>query len=173
MGINNRRKNKRLRIDRAVKIPVQIFPHIPFIGKSIEVGLLNISGGGMALIVDVEGQAKLLKRGASIRVHFNIPGLGLHHCKGKISHLIRPDKSRCFLGINFLNPPAKLIKLLNHMAEDNFSCDQRIQEQRQPWCDINCSYHFLCRKPIRILSEKMGQKPLEIALQFYDEAAAA
>ena len=39
-------------MDRLVRVPVQIFPVMPFLGPTVDGALVNLSAGGMALLID-------------------------------------------------------------------------------------------------------------------------
>jgi c-di-GMP-binding flagellar brake protein YcgR len=166
---SNRRRAKRLKIDRSVKIPVQLFPVLPFIGHAVEASLVNISSGGMALLLQEPDAFKKLKKGTPIKLHFHLPGRHLQQCRAKLTHKLDSDPHQVLLGLKFFKPPAGLIKALSRMAQDEANCERRIQEAERPWCDIRCTFHNLCRKPTRILPHTPNQNHIEIALQSIED----
>ena len=170
MKKNNRRRAKRLKIDHSVKVPVQISPILPFIGKTFEAESINISAGGMALKVDMGPAQDKGKKGTQIKIFFRLPGHPLQECKGKITHQFELDSKETMIGIKFTKASAKIVELLNHMAMDDEACDQRIKQEATPWCLPVCSFHCLCRKPLRTptLDTKQLEK-FEIALQLAQE----
>lgn len=147
---SNRRQFKRLRVDKSVKIPVQIFPVLPFIGESIEAALVNISLGGMALVMDASATEGKLRRRSKIKIHFRLPGQPLSDCSALVSHLIKTSDGQSFLGIRFLKTPASFQGLISKMISDTDRCDARIIEGDHPFCETSCAYHSLCRKPLRM-----------------------
>jgi len=154
MSLNNRRKFTRLRIDKFVKVPVQIFPVIPFIGETIEADSVDISAGGMALRILNSLEYQELRKGSKIKIHFRLPGHTLQECTGKVvSHRFGKNETHCHMGIRFMKISKKLLSELQHMAMDNDSCDNRVQTQKNPWCLPTCTFFNLCRKPIKPKNE--------------------
>lgn len=159
----NRRRHARLRLDRSVRIPVQISPVLPFLGESLFATLLNLSGGGVALFFEDDPASNQMKRGCKLRIHLRLPGAPLWECRGVVSRRLKTSKGH-FLGIRFTHRPAGLIHHIEQMALENDRCDDRIDE-KHPWCDANCAYLSLCRKSIRLTPTDAAIDELEIALQ--------
>ncbi|MFN0118257.1 MAG: PilZ domain-containing protein [Elusimicrobiota bacterium] len=159
----NRRTYQRLRIDQSIKVQVQIFPVMPFIGETLYAQLVNISEGGMSLQLNSLNE-KPIKQGQKITLHLRIPGKHPVHCSGKILHVFSLKKGD-FLGVKFLKSAGKFGKEIKAMVEDNGACEDRLQ-QMVPWCDVSCSFHQLCRKPFRVKSlERSSLQSFEIAIQ--------
>lgn len=155
-----------MRLDKSIKIGVQIAPVVPFIGESLEAGLLNLSAGGLALAV--REPAHLPPKGAELRIHFRLPGKLLLQCRGKIHRISETPSNEIVLGIKFDKVPAGIVRELNHMCEDDAACDRRIQNNGHPWCDPFCSFRSLCAKPARVDENPVLRPerfPFEIALQ--------
>jgi c-di-GMP-binding flagellar brake protein YcgR len=149
MTTANRRKFKRLRIDRSVRVPIHLFPEMPFIGKAVEATLSNISAGGMSLeIVELSKKTPLL-RGTKLKIHFRLPGQSIRECKAVITHHFHDVSTVHSLGIKFINLPKPVAHELQQMTVDNESCDRRLREESAPWCIPTCSFYSLCRKPLR------------------------
>jgi hypothetical protein len=165
---SDRRLSRRLKIDRSVRVPVQLASLIPFIGNFVEAGLINISEGGMALVLRMEEPSpQKMARGQNIKVHFHLPGRPLQECQAQVRHRFHYADGRIALGIRFTRIGQSLVKDLRRMAEDFENCERRIDAagDGHPWCDVLCAFHPLCRKPLRVVSSEMPSLPLEIALQ--------
>jgi hypothetical protein len=163
---SNKRKHKRLRVDRSVKIPIHLFPKMPFIGQPVSAFLLNLSAGGMALSVDCESLERPIPRGTDLKIHFRLPGRPLQECRGRVTHSFKSQSDHIMLGIKFEKCPDHLMEELEAMSADNEACDYRIEQTRDPWCVPTCSFFDLCRKPIRPATAAMPTlERLEIALQ--------
>lgn len=162
----NRRRQRRLPLDRLVRIPVQIFPVLPFVGPSLEGAVLNLSRGGMALLVKVDGDIRNLDRGARLRVHFRLPNSPLADAKGFITNVsIDRDTGWLRLGIRLVSAPPALAARIDRMVADNESCDERLKKSSDARCDVDCAFHSLCNKSIRQAVRGSRTPPLEIALQ--------
>ncbi len=121
---SNRRRSRRLKIDRPVKVLIQLFPVLPFIGHSFEADLVNISAGGMAFIIDSD--EKEIKRGSEIRIHFRLPGGPLCECTGDITHRDSAPGGDC-IGIRFYRPPAALVRQIERMAVESALRQEHIE----------------------------------------------
>jgi hypothetical protein len=168
MSFSDRRQLKRLRVDRALRVKVQLFPVMPFIGESIEAGLINLSEGGLGLVILSSERHAQIKKGEKYKIHFRLPGQPMRECAGTVQRLSQLNDARHFVGIKFSKIPQNLKKLFALMVEENDQCDYRIRESR-PFCDPACSYRSLCRKPIRALEHGATEHAhFEIALQHAD-----
>lgn len=162
----NRRKSKRIRIPQNTRVPVHIFPVLPFLGMSIDTTLLNISAGGMALVVETTRLKGQIPKGKNLRIHFRLPGHPIWECSAKIAHNIRLNEEESYLGIRFSKMPLRLEKTINAMASANDRCDRRIEELSKPWCEPSCAFFGLCQKPLKINEEpEAPSSGFEIALQ--------
>ena len=157
---------KRLKIDRNVRIQVQIHPIMPFIGETIGAGLVNLSAGGMAIAVSHTGDEFPIRRGSRVRLHFRLPGGPLSHCVARVSHVFDVNPGLDLVGLKFLKLPQTLRALFERMVRDNDECETRLREVEQPWCDTRCAFRSLCRKPLRTPAESgLEFDSIEIALQ--------
>lgn len=145
---SNRRAHRRIRVDRAIRVPVQVFPVLPFVGTPTDAVLVNLSPGGMALLLESDHAA--LSRGTRLRVHFRLPGLPLTECQGIVSNLLQGRNSTWVrIGVRFLKAPVQLSQRIERMIADDDACDARMFRHAEPRCDTACAFHSLCHKPIR------------------------
>ncbi len=159
----NRRKDRRIRVDRAVRVPVQLFPILPFVGTPCEAVLVNLSAGGMGLLLENDGEG--LAKGTKLVVHFRLPGLPLTECRGTVSNHIAGKKSAWIrIGVKFQKAPVNLTERIQKMINDDAVCDARMFESADPRCDTACSFHSLCHKPIRVGGHTQHAQ-FEISLQ--------
>lgn len=168
MKKSNRRIAKRLKIDRSVKILVHLFPVMPFIGEATYANLINISKGGLALVVD-----EPVKRGAALKVHFHLPGNPIQSSSAVVTHSFVGKDGRYVLGVKFVKPPKMLVENIEKMVLNSNSCDQRIRELADPQCDKACAFFQLCRKPIRLPHYSNQSHQLELTFQNLDDTLAA
>ncbi len=168
MSAQNRRKFDRLRIDRSVRISVQLFPVLPFLGESIDVGLVNISPGGLALSIADAAHHKELKKGHEVRVHIRLPGLAIEECTGTVTRRYSTAGGKNVVGVKFTKVSAAVSKELVRMSKDNALCDQRVASGEHAWCLPTCSFYSLCRKPLRLDDGRANEGPLELSFQRID-----
>ncbi len=169
----NRRKSKRLKIDRHVRVPVQICPVMPFLGRNIDAHLLNISKGGMSLAIQDLPKNKKLKKGTKLKIHFHWPGSHLFASDAQVSHWIASPQHGILMGIKFHRPHGLLVKEINKMVEDEAICESRVQTEEGPWCDVLCSFHGLCRKAFRATDPSINQNQIEFSIQIDEDEQAA
>lgn len=112
---NNRRRAPRLRIHRAMPVPIHIFPVLPFLGESVEANLLNISTTGMALLVTLMDPKHKIGRGTKIRIHFRLPRQPLFECVGEVVRNRKSENDETLLGIRFTKRPRLLTQALHSM----------------------------------------------------------
>lgn len=169
MKSHNRRKFDRLRIDRSVRIGVQLFPVMPFLGEAINVGLINLSPGGIALSLDDARHLNKLKKGSAVRIHIRLPGLPIEECRGVVARSYLTATSVHVVGVRFTKLAPVVLHELHQMSKDNSSCDARIASGDNAWCLPTCSFYSLCRKPLRF-EDGNGPvvDPLEISFQSAD-----
>lgn len=161
----NRRASPRLKIHRSLRVPVHLSAVVPFIGKEVDAGLLDLSERGTALHLPQKDLPKQIRRGTTIKFHMRLPGHPLQECGGIVRHVFRLNNESVVVGIRFTRIPQRLKKELAQMIHDNDRCDKRLQEQSMPWCDPDCSFHNLCKKPIRFATEDRPSDQLEITIQ--------
>jgi len=171
--MGERRKNQRLKLDRTVRVPVQVCPVMPFLGRNIEAILLNISAGGMSISVGESSRFPQLKKKTALKIHFHFPGGSLFECRGNIAHRFNSRSDGMVLGIRFLNPSLALVGEIDKIIEDNEICDNRVGSEHGPWCDVLCSYHYLCRKPFRAFGPQTSQNQIEFSFQIEEEFLGA
>jgi hypothetical protein len=166
---SNRRRSPRLKIDRRLRVQVQLHPVMPFIGESVDAVLVNLSEGGMALMIP-RGRKKdrpPIPRGAKIKIHFRLPGGPLRECLAAVSHSVRTKQGDDIIGLRFLGVPAGLRDVFRQMLADNEACDDRVRLHDYAWCDPSCAFSALCRKPIRNENPAfLDVSAIEIALQY-------
>lgn len=171
--MGNRRQHKRLKLARSVRVPVQISPVMPFLGKNIEAMLLNFSSGGMSLSIEDSASVKKLKRGTVLKIHFHMPGSYLFECQAEITHRMASPANGIILGIRFVKPSLALVKEIEKIVDDFEICEARMSADAEPWCDVLCSFHNLCRKPFRVISPHIHHNQIEFSLQIDEETLAA
>ena len=90
----------------------------------------------------------------------------LTECRGIITHRA-VDKATGWLrlGVRFQKTPAALGRRIHRMMTDDEACEARVAESGAARCDVTCSFHSLCSKPIREDSAAAAPSQFEIALQ--------
>lgn len=162
----NRRRHPRLKVVAASRVLVHVFPVLPFLGVSIDADLLNLSAGGMALVMDRRDLRKSVRSGTKLKIHFRLPGSPLSECTAVIRRRYPVSDLHDYIGLRFVDKSLAMARLVNQMVFDNDMCDRRIEELKTPYCDTQCSFFNLCSKPLKegVPAKRSQRMPLEIAL---------
>lgn len=113
----NRRQHPRYRIDRALQVPVQLFPVLPFLGEAIDAKLLNISETGLAIVANFSPAKTKITKGTKIKIHFRLPGHPLTECVASVVRNTVLENDEHFLGLRFIKPPRSLANAIEKCVE--------------------------------------------------------
>jgi hypothetical protein len=137
---HEKRQHPRFRSTAFLGTPIHLTPLPPFFGVPIEGQVIDLSGGGMAVLL---GEALPAETKMSMELKF--PSGLILAC-----HVVARRTSACtggFLtGIQFLDLPEKMVIQIDHMARDYNECDIRIENQVMPVCQTDCSFFSVCEK---------------------------
>ena len=142
----NRRKYGRFRSTAFNGLTIQLTPLPPYFGEHAEGQLIDLSAGGLAMLIKDRIPAK-----SKFHLEMTFPDHTHIVSDIKVCHAIR-RKNGFFTGIEFINIPPYMIKKIEKMAEDFNNCEGRIVAQKKDVCDLKCAFFTLCDKP-----EKKGE----------------
>ncbi len=138
-----RRQYKRLPMTLSIAKPMEIEMSTDQYEGDIPGILVNLSAGGMALIVFHELPL-------DSRVNFDLNFMGI---KRSISGTIVREESKFkdtyMVGVKFDKTSKKLGELVEKMAEDHDICDVRFLVMQDKACFPECSFRPLCGKRIK------------------------
>lgn len=116
----------------------------PAVEKSYEGRLLNISAGGMALLMDQK-----LEPGVFLALNLRFMDGSEIETLVQIRHAV-PKEKEFIHGFQFISIPSFISEKMATIAKDYNACEDRIQKQDPEICRSNCSFHSMCTKPQRI-----------------------
>lgn len=138
-----RRQHKRLPMTLSIAKPMEIEMSTDQYEGDIPGILVNLSAGGMALIVFHELPLKS-------RVNFDLDFMGVQ--KSVSGTIVREEskfKDTYMVGVEFDEVSGQLGDLVEKMAEDHDICDVRFLVMEDKACFPECSFRPLCGKRIK------------------------
>jgi c-di-GMP-binding flagellar brake protein YcgR len=139
----DRRKHKRLPMTLSIAKPMEIEMSTDLYEGDIPGLLVNLSGGGLALIVFHELPLKS-------RINFDLDFMGIKKTvNGTIVREESKFKDTYMVGVEFDEISDKLGELVEKMAEDHDICDVRFLVMKEKACFPKCSFRPLCGKRIK------------------------
>jgi hypothetical protein len=159
-----KRKFERFRSTAFLGTPLTLKPLPPLFREPIEGQVIDLSGGGMAILI-----SESLPASTTMQMELIFPNKVTLGCL-----VVVRRTSGCtggyLTGIEFLDMPEGMIAKIDRMAHDYNACDGRIanqDEEEDEICQPECSFMSVCDKPQKLKtppasrSIKMQLKPLE------------
>jgi len=149
---DEKRKYQRFSDTTLLYNPIEIAASPPFLDKPIQGNLLNLSSGGLAILISKEFPKR---KGFHIKLVF--PDRTILECDAQVSRVI-PKHPRFEVGLKFKNLPQYMEKKISNMAKDYNACEDRIFKKDPIVCHLDCSFYVICQKPQKSQSEdELGQ----------------
>ncbi len=152
MSEKERRKNKRLRLTLSIVQPIRLELHSELHDERIPGILVNLSAGGMALIV-----FNHLPEDSKIELRLDFMGVR-KKMRGKIVREEQKFGDVYMVGVQFEEESPKLRKVVEDMAEDNDICEVRYVVNPETACFPKCSFRALCGRKIKKEFKDKGGK---------------
>ncbi|MFW6172298.1 MAG: PilZ domain-containing protein [Elusimicrobiota bacterium] len=140
---SDRRRHRRVPLTLSIAEPINIELSTDTYEGSIPGLLVNLSAGGMALIVFHE-----LPKDSTIEFRLNFLDVD-EDMRGKIKYEKKKFEDTYLVGVEFEKVNKKLKKVLEDMAEDHDICDIRYIIDPENACFPDCSYRPVCGKRIK------------------------
>ncbi|MBN2408073.1 MAG: PilZ domain-containing protein [Elusimicrobia bacterium] len=138
-----RRQSKRIPLGLSVAEPIRLELSTPKYEGAIPGVLVNISSGGIALLIFHE-----IPLGHEIE--FGLGFLGLEEkVTGKVVREDKRHNETFIVGVEFTRRSPELKDMLEKMAEDNDICEFRVLTDIKNACFPECSFSKLCAKRIK------------------------
>ncbi len=138
------RQYERFTLPEMLRMTVTVSPLLPPLDKSYGGKLLNISAGGMALLLPEKlPELTYWVLRISLADHSEIETLV------QIRHSV-PQQNQFTHGLQFVSIPSFLGEQVETFARDYSSCEQRIKDRLSDVCRINCALFAHCKKPQKI-----------------------
>ncbi|MBN2406310.1 MAG: PilZ domain-containing protein [Elusimicrobia bacterium] len=137
------RRYKRIPLSLAVAKRIEIDMTLEGRAGGMHGILMNISAGGMAVIVP-EPAAE----GSGMECEFSFMGIK-EHVTGRIIRAEKKYADTYMLGVQFNKVSFRFEETLNHMAEDHDKCEFRYLTMIEEACFRGCFFRPLCGKRIK------------------------
>lgn len=151
--ISERRKHKRIAVIEGIAEPVEIHFPPPFYQDPIVGQIINISSGGLGLVV-VEPLPKFF----TFSLYISLRGIEPFEIKGKVIRLENID-GHYIAGISFTEIDEPTVEMLDLISDDYNKCRKKRAEGDKFYCFEECMFGTLCDKKgksakVHISSEK-------------------
>lgn len=139
-----RRKHKRFPATAFLNRPVTVTPLPPFIGKPAKGKLIDLSAGGLAMLIN-----QIIPQNTRLTLTLTFPDQMAMQTETEVKHVIPRDK--LFLhGLEFLALDPTWADRIARMSADYVDCEQRISSNSlTPCTGSECSLFNMCSKPER------------------------
>jgi len=158
---DERREHARFQSNAFLGVPLFLTPLPPFFGSPIDGQVIDLSGGGMAVLIK-----EMLPIQTRMSMELKFPSGMILSCL-----VIARRTSACtggFLtGLQFLDLPTDLVSKIDQMAQDYNECDKRIEINETPICINECAFFSICDKPQK--RAMVRNNALEMILKIQDQ----
>ena len=161
---DERRRHIRFTDHFFVNTKICLDPVPPLYGEPAYGQLIDLSAGGMALLLPEALPKKVfLKMTLTFPDGFQVDSVVC------VCHIYRQSSTGQFLhGIEFLNLSPEAVEKINIMTRDSLLCQQRVNINDPLKCDPACSLYPFCNRRPR---EASPVKPVEIGIEASGELA--
>lgn len=162
--MQNRRKYTRFSATAFLNRPVLLSPLPPFFGHRVKGKLIDLSAGGMAILID-----EIIPQGSKLNLLGTFPDRFKIECIVDVKHVI-PRNSKFVHGIEFLNLPALTVEKIEKMSADYIDCENRIAAKISDVCKTDCAFFTLCIKTQKINPVFDPNLVLELAFKSLEDS---
>jgi len=139
----NKRKFTRFSATAFLNMPIVLDPLPPFFGDKVKGRLIDMSAGGMSLII-----SELIPLKSKLHLVMRFPDKTTMKCNIEVRHA--QPRDRDFLhGFKFLNLPYYIGNKIDTMSNDYIDCETRIQKKESEICISKCTFYNMCTKSQR------------------------
>lgn len=147
MRIEEKRKHPRFSDRILAGATVTLAPVAPFYGDVAKGYLVDLSAGGMGLVL-----SDLIPKNVFLQMAMTLPDGSRIESVVTVRRIVKQGGYNDFLhGIEFLNPAPEMIDRIEAIAKDILACNQRTKDNEKEICVSNCSLLGICKRPQRIV----------------------
>jgi PilZ domain len=163
MATLNKRKYKRFSATAFLNKPVNLQPLPPFFGDPIKGHMIDLSAGGMAILMN-----EIIPQKTKLSIGITFPNQTPLQCKAEVKRVV-PRGKKYLIGFEFLNLPTEWVDKIERMSTDYIDCESRIQKGETEVCETNCSFFSMCNKVQRREPLVEVDVALEMAFKMLDQ----
>ncbi len=159
---SERRKYQRFSSTAFLGTPLHLTPVPPFFGSPIDGQVIDLSGGGMAVLIReaIPSKTKLF-------MELKFPSGAVLACHVAICRTAK-SAGGFLTGIQFLDMPDAMAGQIDRMAQDYNDCDGRIAANAPEICRADCSFLSICEKPQKRAFLRNADNALHMKLKTVD-----
>ncbi len=136
-------------------VPVRLKPLPPFFGEPTQGKLLDLSAGGMAILIE-----ETIPKDAKLKLELTFPDHSILESNIRVCYS-KAEKKEFLIGLEFLDIPDFMRNKISRMSEDFLGCENRIKKNAINICQLDCAFFSICDKHQKTKLEK----ELDITLQ--------
>src|SRR5580704_5000245 len=131
---DERRKHPRFSDRPLAGANVSLVPCPPLYGVAASGYLIDLSAGGMALLL-----SDLIPKNVFLRMSMTLPDEFKMESVVKVRRVLKQGRGHDYLhGIEFLNPSPEMIERIESMARDVLACNERTKKGVKEVCVASC-----------------------------------
>jgi len=138
------RKHRRVGSGAFEGIPVVLKPAPPFFGEPVEGKMVDLSGGGLAVLLKEAMPVK-----TKLKLWMVITGREAITCTVSVRRVSAKDGAY-LTGLQFLDMAEDVATDLAKLSSDYDACEVRIRQEETPVCVPTCAFLALCDKPQKL-----------------------
>ena len=139
-----RRKHHRFSATAFLNRPLTVTPLPPFIGKPAKGKLIDLSAGGLAMLIN-----QIIPQGTRLKLTINFPDHTILEADTEVKHMIPRDRHYLH-GLEFLSIGSAMVERIAKMSADYIDCEQRIHANSLNACvGAECAFFTMCTKQER------------------------
>jgi c-di-GMP-binding flagellar brake protein YcgR len=162
-----RRRYKRFTATAFLRMPVRLAPVPPFFGRPVKGRLIDLSAGGMALLID-----EVIPLNTRLKTVIVFPDQTQLNATALVRRLL-PKEKKYMIGLEFQFIDSEMQAKIDRMSTDYIDCEARIREKKQEVCRTNCAFYSLCNKKEKLDPVVNVDVALEVAFQVLEETAVS
>jgi c-di-GMP-binding flagellar brake protein YcgR len=154
-----RRRYKRFTATAFLKMPVLLSPVPPFFGKPIKGKMIDLSAGGLALLID-----EVIPLNTKLNMKLSFPNNVAVNATVQVRRLV-PRENKYLMGMEFIVISEESKEMIDRMSSDYIDCETRIAEKARDVCRAECAFMSMCTKAAKRPPAEDVRVALELAFQ--------
>jgi len=151
-----RRRTKRIAATAFLNRSVEVAPLPPFFGRKTKGKLIDLSSGGMAILI-----GDLIPQESMLRLRMTFPDHTIFEAVARVVRSV--PKGRDFLhGLEFLSVAGDMERRIERMSADFIDCESRIRSGETPACRAECAFFPMCHKPEKLAPPELAPIALQL-----------
>jgi hypothetical protein len=166
-GMAERRRYKRFTATAFLRMPVHLSPVPPFFGKPIKGQLIDLSAGGMALVID-----EVIPLNTKLQMGITFPDRTRVEGTCQVRRIV-PKGAKYMIGVEFQFVAQEMCERIDKMSTEYIDCETRIAEKKTEVCRMNCAFYSMCNKSQKLNPTFDENIALELAFKVLEESAVS